>query len=156
MKNLEIIEKVKRFEKLKKEVFSTEVAKKVCRMPYRRFSDWDRKNILPHYKRETIENWRTFSFYDLLIIKIVSLLRDVGIPTHKIKKIFDWLNTKDEIESAVEQASSNNVYVVTNLSDAHYTIGGNDFRDIMESEGNLMLTFKLNPILNELLKDLKI
>ncbi len=147
--------RLKNFKHFKEETFFTEVAKKVCHVSYRILGDWDRKNVLPHRERETIEGWRTFGFYDLLVIKIIALMRENGVPIRKVKKVYDWLNDKEKITQAVERVLRESTYIATNLKDDHLILSEKDFGDAARLAETSMFAFKLDPILSELLDELK-
>jgi|SRR3989344_7427371 len=153
--NLEKAKRALRLNKFGDAIFPTETAIKVCHMPYRRFSDWDRKGVLPHQKRGSIEGWRTFSFHDLLVIKAIALLRENGVPVLKIKKMYDWLNGKEGITGLVKHVLREDIYIATDLKDAPIVLLEKDFGDAVRLAQPLMLAFKLRPILDELLKDLE-
>lgn len=143
------------FKQFEEAVFSTEVARKVCHVSYRILGDWDRKGVLPHRERGAIEGWRTFGFYDLLVIKIIALMRENGVPIRKVKKVYDWLNNKEEIIQAVERVLQESTYIATNLRDDHLILSEKDFGTAARLAKTSMFAFKLDPILDELSKELK-
>jgi len=145
-------------EKSKKTIYSSEIVKKICDIPYRRLSDWDRKDILPHQEREGVEGWRTFSFCDIFIIKIVSLLRNNGYSVGNIQNIYNWLSMHEKADSVVNNAlhSNKNMYIATDMKTKHEVLTKNDFDKIPELCESSLFMFSLNSIFEELFKKMKI
>lgn len=153
--NIETAKTALALQNFKDNIFSTETTRKVCKIPYKKLSDWDRKGILPHQKREVAEGWRTFDFNDLLMIKIILFLRENGAAVHNIKKFNKWFDDKKRISDIIHNVTREDLYIATNLTDKHLTLSRDSINDrIVELAETSVFIFKLNHLFEDLLSDL--
>jgi len=136
-------------EELKKNRVAAKGAKQISGVTYRQINEWDSKGVLPCRKREKKNNWRQFTGSDVIILSIISALRDMGIPMFKLKKLHDWINQEKTLKFILKYIYQFNshVYLVTDLED-YYILPDEDVEiHVLALSNKPMLILRLNPII---------
>jgi DNA-binding transcriptional MerR regulator len=134
--------------KIMSETVSSEKARKAANISYRQISEWDRRGMLPHQKREDEKDWRKFTGTDVIVLSIISKLKERGIPITRLKNLFDWLKTEKFLNFLFRYIFQfkSKMYLVTDLED-FWVLPDEDVEiHVLAFSEKPMIVLFLNPI----------
>ena len=101
--------------------FSTEEAAKIARVPVQRLTEWDKSGFLAASipaKRRGVS--RRYTFRDVIALRIAAELREAGISLQLLRKVVDYLRTREGLSATEVLARTN---LVTNGEDVYEVTG---------------------------------